>query len=56
MLDRVTDRREIRDELIVICRMLMKQTPPTWGDLPAPGPEDMAQGADTDQADKAKKK
>ncbi|SMX29777.1 Acetyl-coenzyme A carboxylase carboxyl transferase subunit beta [Pelagimonas phthalicica] len=40
MLDRVTDRREIRKELIMICRMLMKQTPPTWGDLPAPGPED----------------
>ncbi len=42
MLDRVTDRRALRDELIVICRMLMKQTPPTWGDLPAPGAEDRA--------------
>lgn len=40
MLDRVTDRREMRKELITIIRMLMKDTPPTWGDLPAPGPED----------------
>ncbi len=48
MLDRVTDRRSLRDELIVICRMLMKQTPPTWGDLPAPGPEDQIEN----QADK----
>jgi acetyl-CoA carboxylase carboxyl transferase subunit beta len=36
MLDRVTDRREMRKELITIIRMLMKDTPPTWGDLPAP--------------------
>jgi len=43
MLDRVTDRREMRDELIVICRMLMKQTPPTWGDLPAPGPDNLVE-------------
>ncbi|MFY0624079.1 MAG: acetyl-CoA carboxylase carboxyltransferase subunit beta [Pelagimonas sp.] len=42
MLDRVTDRREMRKELITIIRMLMKDTPPTWGDLPAPGPEDAA--------------
>jgi acetyl-CoA carboxylase carboxyl transferase subunit beta len=40
MLDRVTDRRKLREELILICRMLMKQTPPVWGELPAPGPED----------------
>lgn len=45
MLDRVTDRREMRKELITIIRMLMKDTPPTWGDLPAPGPEDAALGA-----------
>ncbi|MGR3577957.1 MAG: acetyl-CoA carboxylase, carboxyltransferase subunit beta [Sagittula sp.] len=41
MLDRVTDRRDMREELIVLCRLLMKMPPPTWGDLPAPGPEDM---------------
>ncbi|CUH79041.1 acetyl-CoA carboxylase, carboxyltransferase subunit beta [Tropicibacter naphthalenivorans] len=40
MLDRVTDRRHMREELIVICRMLMQMPPPTWGDLPAPGPEE----------------
>ncbi|MCC1493028.1 acetyl-CoA carboxylase, carboxyltransferase subunit beta [Cognatishimia sp. F0-27] len=39
MLDRVTDRREMRKELIVITRMLMQMPPPTWGDLPPPGPE-----------------
>jgi acetyl-CoA carboxylase carboxyl transferase subunit beta len=42
MLDRVTDRRKMREELILICRMLMKQTPPTWGDLPIPGEGDVA--------------
>lgn len=37
MLDRVTDRREMRSELITIVRMLMKMPPPVAGDLPAPG-------------------
>ncbi|MEJ6393098.1 acetyl-CoA carboxylase, carboxyltransferase subunit beta [Gymnodinialimonas sp. 2305UL16-5] len=36
MLDRVTHRRQMRDELISITRMLMRQTPPVMGDLPAP--------------------
>ena len=36
MLDRVTDRRELRDELVGILRMLMQQPPPVWGDLPPP--------------------
>ncbi|WP_375257558.1 acetyl-CoA carboxylase, carboxyltransferase subunit beta [Citreimonas sp.] len=40
MLDRVTDRRKMREELIVLTRMLMKAPPATWGDLPPPGPED----------------
>ncbi|MEJ6390057.1 acetyl-CoA carboxylase, carboxyltransferase subunit beta [Gymnodinialimonas ulvae] len=38
MLDRVTPRAEMRDELISITRMLMGQTPPVKGDLPAPAP------------------
>ena len=36
MLDRVTDRRHLRKELITICRQLMKLKPPVWGELPAP--------------------
>ena len=40
MLDRVTKRTEMRDELITITRMLMKQPPAIMGDLPAPEPEE----------------
>ena len=36
MLDRVTHRKELREELITIIRMLMKNTPAIKGDLPAP--------------------
>ncbi|MFA3919207.1 acetyl-CoA carboxylase, carboxyltransferase subunit beta [Ruegeria hyattellae] len=39
MLDRVTKRTEMRDELISITRMLMNQPPAVRGDLPAPEPE-----------------
>ena len=41
MLDRVTHRKAMRDELITICRMLMGQPPAVKGDLPAPGEPDM---------------
>ena len=37
MLDRVTHRRDMRDELVGIVRMLMDLPPPVAGDLPAPG-------------------
>ncbi|WP_137702553.1 acetyl-CoA carboxylase, carboxyltransferase subunit beta [Marimonas lutisalis] len=37
MLDLVTPRTELRDELITITRMLMGQPPAVAGDLPAPG-------------------
>jgi acetyl-CoA carboxylase carboxyl transferase subunit beta len=40
MLDRVTHRRNLRDELITISRMLMRQTPAVKGDLPPPGTPD----------------
>ncbi|SMX39496.1 acetyl-CoA carboxylase, carboxyltransferase subunit beta [Maliponia aquimaris] len=50
MLDRVTDRRQMREELIVICRMLMKLPPPVWGELPAPGPEDAAPAKEPNKA------
>ena len=43
MLDRVTPRTELREELITIVRMLMKKSPATKGDLPAPA----AQSDDT---------
>ncbi len=36
MLDRVTHRKNMRDELIAITRMLMRQTPAVKGDLPKP--------------------
>ncbi len=38
MLDRVTPRGQMRDELISITRMLMGLTPPVKGDLPKPTP------------------
>ncbi|WP_050525371.1 acetyl-CoA carboxylase, carboxyltransferase subunit beta [Pseudorhodobacter aquimaris] len=39
MLDRVTHRKEMRDELITVLRMLTKQPPAVRGELPAPEPE-----------------
>ncbi len=39
MLDRVTPRGQIKDELVTILRMLLRQSPPIRGDLPAPQPE-----------------
>jgi acetyl-CoA carboxylase carboxyl transferase subunit beta len=38
MLDRVTPRSRIREELITILRMLMNQPPAVRGDLAAPAP------------------
>ncbi len=38
MLDRVTHRKQMRDELAGILRLLMKLPPPVKGDLPAPDP------------------
>lgn len=45
MLDRVTKRTEMRDELITITRMLMNQPPAVRGDLPAPEPEEAAEAS-----------
>ncbi|MBB5723034.1 acetyl-CoA carboxylase carboxyl transferase subunit beta [Loktanella ponticola] len=39
MLDRVTKRTELKDELITIMRLLMKQPPAVRGDLPPPTPD-----------------
>jgi acetyl-CoA carboxylase carboxyl transferase subunit beta len=44
MLDRVTHRKDLREELITITRMLMGLSPAVMGDLPPPvarrGPRD----------------
>ncbi len=45
MLDRVTPRGEMRDELITIVRMLMKLDPAVSGDLPSPA-DDVAEAAE----------
>ena len=37
MLDRVTHRKALRDELITLTRLLMQLPPAVRGDLPAPG-------------------
>ncbi len=42
MLDRVTHRREMKDELVTILRMLLRETPAVRGDLPAPEPDEVA--------------
>ncbi|MFB9151432.1 acetyl-CoA carboxylase, carboxyltransferase subunit beta [Roseovarius ramblicola] len=57
MLDRVTPRTAMRDELITITRMLMGLPPAVKGDLPAPAPlslEEQVAGeaADADKAEK----
>ncbi len=40
MLDRVTDRKDLRDELAQILRLLMRQPPRVHGELAAPQAED----------------
>ena len=40
MLDRVTHRTHMRDELITITRMLLKQSPAIKGDLPKPSADE----------------
>lgn len=47
MLDRVTHRKDMKDELVTIIRMLMGQAPAVKGDLPAPEAEADAKAADT---------
>ena len=42
MLDRVTPRPKMREELITITRMLMGLPPAVMGDLPAPDPDEAA--------------
>ncbi|MFK7763591.1 MAG: acetyl-CoA carboxylase, carboxyltransferase subunit beta [Roseobacter sp.] len=51
MLDRVTHRTQMRDELISITRMLLDLPPAVRGDLPAPDPIDASGDAATPQTD-----
>jgi len=46
MLDRVTHRRQLKDELVTILRMMLGQTPAVKGDLPAPQAPAEAEKAD----------
>ncbi|MEM7319812.1 MAG: acetyl-CoA carboxylase, carboxyltransferase subunit beta, partial [Pseudomonadota bacterium] len=48
MLDRVTKRTDMRDELISICRMLMGLPPAIAGDLPPPSATDEAPEGSSD--------
>ena len=38
LLDRVTHRRKLKDELVTILRILLGESPAVRGDLPAPEP------------------
>jgi len=57
MLDRVTPRPALRDDLITITRMLMGLPPAVKGDLPAPAPLPLGEQAtgDADDADDREK-
>ena len=49
MLDMVVDRREMRDELAKVLRLLMRLPPRVHGDLPAPEP--VEEVSETEAAD-----
>jgi acetyl-CoA carboxylase carboxyl transferase subunit beta len=55
MLDRVTARTAMRDELIGITRMLLGLPPAVKGDLPAPSPEERKAADKPAEADSATK-
>ncbi|MCF6306263.1 MAG: acetyl-CoA carboxylase, carboxyltransferase subunit beta [Rhodobacteraceae bacterium] len=50
MLDRVTHRLKMKAELVSILRMLMKETPPIAGDLPAPDEEPKVEVSEPEEA------
>ena len=51
MLDRVTPRGDMRDELITITRMLLRLPPAVMGDLPPPSPQEMSGKAEQPKAE-----
>ena len=55
MLDRVTPRPQLRDELITITRMLLGLPPAVKADLPAPETPDAVKNAETPEAKAAEK-
>ncbi len=50
MLDRVTHRKKLREDLVTILRMLLKQPPAIAADLPAPRPAEKAPDKAADRA------
>lgn len=50
MLDRVTHRKALREELVTILRMLMRQPPAVKGELPAPAEPEQAPEAEATPA------
>ncbi len=56
MLDRVTPRTKLRDELVTILRMLQKQDQAVAGDLPPPTPVEIPDPAPVEPAPEAVKK
>ncbi len=50
MLDRVTHRLDLRDELITVTRMLLGLPPAVKGDLPAPAPDTAQPAAESEEA------
>ncbi|WP_298294915.1 acetyl-CoA carboxylase, carboxyltransferase subunit beta [uncultured Litoreibacter sp.] len=49
MLDRVTHRRDMKEELVTITRMLLGLDPAVKGDLPAPPPDQISLPDETEQ-------
>ena len=47
MLDRVTKRTDLKDELVTIIRLLMKAPAPVKGDLPSPQEQAAVETAET---------
>lgn len=56
MIDRVTPRGKLRDELITILRMLLRQSPEVKGDLPPPDAVPEGKAESGGKAEPAKKK
>ncbi|PRX37053.1 acetyl-CoA carboxylase carboxyl transferase subunit beta [Meinhardsimonia xiamenensis] len=56
MLDRVTHRKELREELITILRMLLGLPPAVKGDLPEPEEEEAPQNASEEAKEQAEAK
>ncbi len=56
MIDRVTHRKDMKDELVTILRMLLGETPRVLGDLPAPDKSDETETSESVDDQAANKK